>query len=96
MSSKEGTPAKSDAASSTANPVEKESQLNPRQEELFKIAMLYCLKSGAPEIDIDKFVTHGNFAAKKTAQNTWGKIKNKVFLKVEEAAGEEAADGGMY
>lgn len=82
---KSGTATKSDTkTSSAANTV----TLSAREEELFKVAMLHCLKSGVPEIDIDQFIEHGKFNAKKTAQNTWATIKNKVFPKKEAVEGE--------
>lgn len=66
-----GTPAASDAAASTsAAKADANSKvsfgLTGREEELFKIAMLYCLKSGEPVIDYDKFVEHGEFNTMKT------------------------------
>ncbi|KAK5167552.1 uncharacterized protein LTR77_007251 [Saxophila tyrrhenica] len=78
---KSASPTKTDAAGT-------KSTLTPKEEELFKVAMLFCLKSGAPEIDIDKFITHGEFKTKKTAQNTWARIKSKMFPKKETAEGE--------
>lgn len=101
MSSAIATPTSSDAAKSgaavksdtkksgTSTPSKTSaSGLSAREEELFKVAMLHCLKSGVPEIDIDKFIVHGDFKAKKTAQNMWGTIKGKVFPKKEAVEGE--------
>lgn len=85
-----GTPAASEAAPDTTDTKPK-SVLTPREEELFKIAMLHCLKSGAPEIDYEKFMQYGNFNTMKTTQNTWGKMKAKLFKKKEDDDG----DGGL-
>lgn len=90
------TPAASDAAKSQAagtHDTKSKSSLTTREDELFKIAMLHCLKSGAPEIDHEKFMEYGNFNTMKTTQNTWGKIKAKLFNKKE--GGEDGA-GGSY
>ena len=51
---------------------------------------MHCLKSGPPEIDYQKFMQHGDFKTMKTAQNTWGKIKQKLNA----AAGPKVDEGG--
>ena len=64
MSSKEGTPAVSDAAKSTS-PTKKDdttTETKPfftaKEENLLKVAMAHCLKSGPPEIDYVKLVLY--------------------------------------
>ncbi|KAK3716782.1 hypothetical protein LTR37_006132 [Vermiconidia calcicola] len=88
MSSKDATPAsdaanKADTAAADTKPL-----LNAREEDLFKIAMIHCLKSGPPDIDIQKFTAKGGFNTVKTASNTWGKIKAKL-PKPEVAEGDD-------
>ena len=73
-----------------ATPEKPVSTLTAREEDLFKTAMLHCLKSGAPDIDMQKFVKYGGFNTLKTAQNTWGKIRNKL-PKPEVEDGEDGA-----
>ena len=55
------------------------------------------MKSGPPAIDYQKFVQYGEFNTLKTAQNTWGKIKQKLAQaagpKTESDAGGDEGDG---
>lgn len=85
------------AAAATTTTTDPKTILTPKEEDIFKVAMLKCLKSGAPEIDYDLLTEHGKFNTKKTAQNTWGKIKSKVFAKAEDAdGGGESAPPLLY
>lgn len=82
--------AKSDTKASDAKATEK-SLFTPREEGLLKTAW-FCLKSGPPEIDYEKFMKLGEFQTLKTTQNTWGKIKQKLNSMAPPAAeGEEGA-----
>ncbi|KJX93483.1 hypothetical protein TI39_contig4309g00006 [Zymoseptoria brevis] len=69
------------------------SDFSERDTKLLVAAML-SLKSGAPEIDITKFVKNGEFKTAKTAQNTWGVLKKKLAALNPAAEGDdEAVDG---
>ncbi|KAF2719610.1 hypothetical protein K431DRAFT_295910 [Polychaeton citri CBS 116435] len=48
-----------------------------REERILKVAW-FCLKSGAPDIDVQKLTRLGEFKTAKTASNTWGVIKKKL------------------
>ncbi|KAK4548429.1 hypothetical protein LTR36_009339 [Oleoguttula mirabilis] len=97
--SKETTPA-SDAKATGSAAGEKKEEKSPfelfsEKEQKLLIAAMFCLKSGAPDIDFNKFVVAGKFNTLKTAQNSWGKIKQKLATiapKIEEAG--EAGEGG--
>ena len=57
MTSKEATPATSDAAKSsspTKADVTEKPLFTAKEEQLLKVAMIHCLKSGPPEIDYQK------------------------------------------
>ncbi|WPH00905.1 Hypothetical protein R9X50_00373900 [Acrodontium crateriforme] len=62
-----------------------------KEQKLLLVAMM-SLKSGPPEIDMAKFVKGGNFNTLKTAQNTWGKLRNKLKQLAPEDDGEDGAD----
>ncbi|KAK8213345.1 hypothetical protein M8818_002644 [Zalaria obscura] len=67
----------SEASGNEGKPEEK-SIFSPREEAVLKAAWL-CLKSGVPEIDMEKLKEKAGFNTIKTTQNTWGKIKQKLF-----------------
>jgi hypothetical protein len=58
---------------------------------------MLSLKSGAPEIDLPRFVIHGNFNTLKTAQNTWGVLKKKLVSAIPPVSdgGKENDDEGQ-
>lgn len=65
------------SATAAEKPAEK-TLFTERESALLQVAML-SLKSGAPDIDIQKFTAGGGFNTVKTAQNTWGVIKKKLL-----------------
>jgi hypothetical protein len=58
---------------------------------------MLSLKYGAPEIDLPRFVIHGNFNTLKTAQNTWGVLKKKLVSAIPPVSdgGKENDDEGQ-
>ncbi|KAJ9627204.1 putative tRNA threonylcarbamoyladenosine biosynthesis protein kae1 [Taxawa tesnikishii (nom. ined.)] len=56
---------------------EDKSLFTAKEEAAMKVAW-QCLKS-VPEIDMEKFKDKAGFNTIKTAQNTWGVIKRKLF-----------------
>lgn len=73
------TKASNDAkTSSAASKSPQKPVFTEKEDRILKIAFL-CLKSGAPEIDIEKLTKMGEFHTQKTAQNTWGIIKKKLL-----------------
>ncbi|KAI5193628.1 hypothetical protein E4T39_08864 [Aureobasidium subglaciale] len=53
------------------------------KEELVLKAAWRCLKSGPPEVDMEKLTKAAGFNTLKTAANTWGVIKKKLFADVD-------------
>ncbi|KAI4843055.1 hypothetical protein E4T44_06954 [Aureobasidium sp. EXF-8845] len=49
-----------------------------KEEMVLKVAWR-CLKSGPPELDMDKLMKAAGFNTMKTTSNTWGVIKKKLF-----------------
>lgn len=94
--SKEPTPTTSDVKADTTNGDEKKEEkpaFTEKEERVLKAAW-NCLKTGVPEIDMDKLTEFGGFGSKKTAQNTWAVIKKKLAsMAPPSAEGEDA--GGM-
>ncbi|KAJ9664068.1 hypothetical protein H2201_005308 [Coniosporium apollinis] len=52
--------------------------LDERETRLVAIAM-QCLKSGAPDVDLDKFAAMAGYASAASAGNAWRPLKNKIF-----------------
>ncbi|OQO04545.1 hypothetical protein B0A48_09467 [Cryoendolithus antarcticus] len=48
-----------------------------KEEKVLKVAWS-CLKSGPPEVDIEKLQKAAGFNTQKTASNTWATIKKKL------------------
>lgn len=65
------------SATVTVEKIVEKPAFNEKETKLLTVAML-SLKSGPPEIDIQKFMTGGGFNTIKTAQNTWGVLKKKL------------------
>lgn len=87
--SKETTPA-SDAKASDAS---KTITFTEKEERVLKVAWS-CLKSGPPDVDIEKLTKAGGFNTQKTAANTWGVIKKKLLAMAPAAAeGAEGVEG---
>ncbi|KAI4749001.1 hypothetical protein E4T50_00786 [Aureobasidium sp. EXF-12298] len=53
------------------------------KEEMVLKAAWRCLKSGPPEIDMEKLMRAAGFNTMKTTSNTWGVIKKKLFSDVD-------------
>lgn len=67
-----------------------------REEKLLKVAW-FCLKSGPPDIDLNKFMKHGEFNTMKTCSNQWGTLKKKIAsLAPKDEDGDEAAEPGEH
>lgn len=82
------------SATGAEKPTEKPT-FSERETALLQVAML-SLKSGPPDIDINKFMIGGNFNTVKTAQNTWGTIKKKLAaLSPPSENGGDATGSGM-
>lgn len=81
-------------ASSPSKPVEDQKEegsiFTMKERDVLEKAWL-CLKSGAPDVDVEKLTQVCGFKTKKTATNTWGVIKKK--LQSMAPAAMEAADG---
>ena len=88
--SKEATPA-SDAKSSDAAKTTTEKSLFTDKEERVLKAAWSCMKTGPPEIDLEKLTKLGGFNTQKTASNTWGVIKKKLLSMISK---EDEVDGG--
>lgn len=78
----------SSATGAVEKPVEKPT-FTEKEIGLLTVAML-SLKSGAPDLDMQKFMAGGNFNTLKTAQNTWGVIKKKLIALAPAPADGEA------
>ena len=65
-----------------------------REDRILKLVWL-CLKSGPPEVDMDKLTKLGDFQTKKTASNTWGTIKKKL-LSMASSTNEEGNGEGEH
>ncbi|KAK0247180.1 hypothetical protein B0A54_17669 [Friedmanniomyces endolithicus] len=88
--SRGGSPAsevKSSAAKSPEKPV-----FTEKEERVLKVAWT-CLKSGPPEVDVEKLAKAGGFNTTKTASNTWGTIKKKLMAMAPPAGDEGEGDG---
>ncbi|KAK0932765.1 hypothetical protein LTR29_015671 [Friedmanniomyces endolithicus] len=89
--SRGGSPASS-SAKSPEKPV-----FTEKEERVLKVAWT-CLKSGPPDVDVEKLAKAGGFNTTKTASNTWGTIKKKLMAMVppqgDEGEGDEAGDMG--
>jgi len=87
-----GTKASSDVKpSSDANKSPQKPAFTEKEDRVLKIAML-CLKSGIPEIDMEKLTKMGEFNTQKTAQNTWGIIKKKLLALAPPSSSEEGGE----
>jgi hypothetical protein len=64
-----------------------------KETKLLTVAML-SLKSGAPDLDMAKFMAGGEFNTMKTAQNTWGVLKKKLIA-LSPVADEAATGSGL-
>ncbi|KAI4762614.1 hypothetical protein E4T52_10750 [Aureobasidium sp. EXF-3400] len=49
------------------------------KEEMVLKAAWRCLKSGPPEVDMEKLMKAAGFNTMKTTSNCWGVIKKKLF-----------------
>lgn len=65
------------SATATGEKAAEKPLFTDKETKLLTVAML-SLKSGPPEIDMQKFTTAGGFNTVKTAQNTWGVLKKKL------------------
>ncbi|KAG9688171.1 hypothetical protein KCU95_g2981, partial [Aureobasidium melanogenum] len=75
----------SDNESSGESPVkaDKKAVVFTEKEEMVLKAAWRCLKSGPPEIDMEKLMKAAGFNTMKTTSNTWGVIKKKLFTDVD-------------
>ncbi|KAK0333966.1 hypothetical protein LTR59_015472 [Friedmanniomyces endolithicus] len=88
--SRDGSPAsevKSSAAKSPEKPV-----FTEKEERVLKVAW-QCLKSGPPDVDVEKLAKAGGFNTTKTASNTWGTIKKKLLAMAPPETDEGEGDG---
>ncbi|KAK6005983.1 hypothetical protein QM012_006393 [Aureobasidium pullulans] len=53
------------------------------KEEMVLKAAWRCLKSGPPEVDMEKLMKAAGFNTMKTTSNTWGVIKKKLFSDID-------------
>ncbi|KEQ63747.1 uncharacterized protein M437DRAFT_65071 [Aureobasidium melanogenum CBS 110374] len=75
----------SDNESTGESPVkaDKKAVVFTEKEEMVLKAAWRCLKSGPPEIDMEKLMKAAGFNTMKTTSNTWGVIKKKLFTDVD-------------
>ena len=85
---KEITPIHESKAPEAAKP---EVVFTEKEERVLKVAWS-CLKSGPPDIDMNKLQVAGGFNTLKTAANTWGTIKKKL-LQLTSASEASTVDG---
>ncbi|KAI5236843.1 hypothetical protein E4T42_09336 [Aureobasidium subglaciale] len=74
-----------DSTTKSESPAKAEKKIvtfTEKEEMVLKVAWR-CLKSGPPEIDMDKLTKAAGFNTLKTATNTWGVIKKKLFTDVD-------------
>ncbi|GAB7343768.1 hypothetical protein MBLNU457_1742t1 [Dothideomycetes sp. NU457] len=62
------------------------------KEQRVLMVAWHCLKSGPPDIDLEKLTELAGFQTQKTCSNTWGVIKKK--LGVAPASAKKTAAGG--
>ncbi|KAK0959680.1 hypothetical protein LTS01_021285 [Friedmanniomyces endolithicus] len=86
-----GTSPASEVKFSAAKSPEKPA-FTDKEERVLKVAW-FCLKSGPPDVDVEKLAKAGGFNTTKTASNTWGTIKKKLMAMAPTEGDEGEGDG---